>query len=435
MTELLRQVRCLDPITEVDQVVDVLIDAGTVVAIAPQITALPDPVEIRHCEGLILAPGLVDLYSYSGEPGFEARETLESLAESAIAGGFTRLTLLPDTQPVLDSPDGLTRLWSQVPHDLPVQVQAWGAMTHNCEGQQLVDLSELRTVGVTGFSEVCSLNNLLLIRRLLEYLGPLETPIALWPCDRGLAGQGVVREGIEAVRSGLPEYPTIAETTALAALLELLAVVKTPIHVMRVSTARSVQLLATAKAQGLPVTASTTWMHLLWNSEAVHTYDPNLRLDPPLGNPDDQQALMEGLETGVVDAIAIDHRSYTYEEKNQSFSESLPGVIGLQLALPLLWQTFVAPQRWTGLDLWRYLSSQPAQCLNQDRPTIAVGQPAEMTLFDPQACWTPDSSSLQSLGCNTPYCGQNVIGKVVQTWRGGLNSSVFGVETASIEAK
>ena len=417
VSELLRQVRLLDPSAQVDRVVDILLDAGTVVAISSQLTDLTDAVQIRDCKGLILGPGLVDLYSYSGEPGFEARETLQSLAESAIAGGFTRLTLLPEMIPALDGPDGLSRLRSQAPPHLPLQIQAWGAITRNQAGHQLVDLTELITAGVIGFSDGRPINNLVQLRRLLEYLHPQAIPIALWPCDQSLAGQGVVREGIEALRSGLPECPTLAETTALAALLELVAVVKTPIHVIRVSTARSVQLLKAAKAQGLPVTASTTWMHLLWNSEAVHTYDSNLHLNPPLGNPADQQALIEGLETGVLDAIAIDHRSYTYEEKRQSFSESLPGAIGLQLALPLLWQTFVASRRWTGLDLWRYLSAQPAHCLNQKPPTITVGQPAEMTLFDPQAIWTANAAALRSLGSNTPYLGQSICGQVLQTWQ------------------
>ena len=416
--ELLQQVQLLDPQTQVDQVVDVLMREGTVVAIAPQLTDIPAQTQRRPGQGLVLGPGLVDLYSYSGEPGFEARETLQSLAQSAISGGFTRLSILPDTHPVLDSPDGILRLQAQAPRDLPIQIQTWGAITQNLAAQQLVDLSELIAVGVVGFSEGHPLTDWVLVRRLLEYLGPLNIPIALWPCHRALAGRGVVREGPEALQSGLPECPTMAETTALATLLEMVAVVKTPIHVMRVSTARSVALLAAAKDQGLPVTASTTWMHLLWNSQSIHSYDPNLRLDPPLGNPADQQALITGLETGVLDAIAIDHRAYTYEEKTRAFSESLPGVIGLQLALPLLWQTFVVTQRWSPLQLWTKLSHQPAQCLHQAVPTIAVGHPAEMTLFDPQATWTADATTLQSLGSNTPYLGQTVTGRVVQTWRG-----------------
>ena len=413
---LLQQVRLLDPVSCADQIADVLVTDGKITAIAPQITDYPEQTEVRDCQGFILGPGLVDPYSHSGEPGFEARETLASLAAAAIAGGFTRLAILPDTQPVLDRPDGLARLYDRCPQNLPLQMSAWGAITQNLEGKQLTELSELAEMGIVGFSDGYPLQNLVLVRRVLEYLGPVAKPIALWPCHQALAGNGVVRQGSAALQSGLPEYPTMAETVAVAALLEILAVVPTSVHLMRVSTARSVQLLEAAKAQGLPVTASTTWMHLLWNSESIHSYNPNLRLDPPLGNPADQAALITGLEAGVLDAIAIDHQAYTYEEKTRAFRSAPPGTIGLELALPLLWQQFVVTQRWPALDLWRWLSTGPSQCLSQTPAAMVVGQAAEMTLFDPQQTWLVDDSTLKSLGRNTPWLGEPVTGRVVETW-------------------
>jgi dihydroorotase len=414
--ELLHQVHLVDPSCQCDRISDVLLSDGQIEAIADVITDIPADTERRDCSGLVLGPGLVDLYSHSGTPGFEARDTLQSLGCAAAAGGFTRLTLLPNTQPPLDTPDALARLQAQVPQDIPVQFQAWGAITQNLDGQHLVELSELQAAGVAGFSDGLPLTHPVLVRRLLEYLAPLQIPIALWPLQPALANQGVIREGVQALRLGLPENPTASETTALAGLLEIVAMVPTPIHIMRVSTARSVALIAAAKAAGLPITASTTWMHLLWNSKDLASYDTSLRLDPPVGNRTDQEALIQGLQDGILDAIATDHRSYTFEEKTVAFAQAPAGAIGLELVLPILWQRFVTTKQWSALDLWRTLSQQPAQCLGQSPPTLEIDQPAEMVLFDPQKIWTADAQTLQTLGQNTPYLHQPIQGKVLATW-------------------
>jgi dihydroorotase len=185
---------------------------------------------------------------------------------------------------------------------------------------------------------------------------------------------------------------------------------------MRVSTARSVELIRSAKAQGVPITCSTTWMHLLLNVVDIRSYDPNLRLDPPLGNPADQAALIQGIEDGTIDAIAIDHSPYTYEEKTVAFAEAPAGAIGLELALPLLWQTFAASNRWSALTLWRSLSTNPLRCLSQNGKAIAAGHPAELTLFDPQKSWQVNTQTLRSRSINTPWAGKDLLGHVVKTW-------------------
>jgi dihydroorotase len=421
--ELLRQVRLLDPLTHTDQVADVLIEGGIVQAIAPHLHEVSEQTEITDCTGYILGPGLVDLYSTVGEPGFESRETLYSIAAAAVAGGFTQVSLLPSTRPAIDSAEQAEWMLAHSPHHLPVKLQPWAALTQNLEGQKLVELSELTNTNICGFSDGQPLKPGTLVRYALEYLKPLQIQplrkcVMLWPCDRALAANGVIREGIQALQTGLPENPIMAETTALAALLEIVETLQTPVHIMRVSTARSVALLRAAKDRGLPITASTTWMHLLWNSEDLRSYNVNLRLDPPIGNPSDQAALILGLETGVIDAIAIDHQPYTYEEKTVPFAEAPPGAIGLELALPLLWQTFVATQRWSALDLWTKLSTNPLKILNQSPTAIAENQRVEMTLFDPTQPWEVDARSLNSLSSNTPWLGSTLVGRTVKTWQG-----------------
>lgn len=415
--ELLRQVRVLDPISQTDRIADVLIREGTIQTIEERITDVSDQTLVRDDSGLILGPGLVDLYSHSGEPGFEARETLQSLAQAAIAGGFTRLAALPDTTPPLDHPSGLEFLRSRIAQSpVPLQLYFWGALTIGTKGQQMTELAEMAAAGFVGFSDSSPLQDWALLRRLLEYLQPLGKPIALWPCNLELASNGVMREGSASIRFGLSGNPAIAETAALAALLEVVAMTGTPIHIMRVSTTRSVELIQSAKAQGLPITASVSWMHLLFNDESVGSFDPNLRLEPPLGNQADQKALIRGVQDGVIDAIAIDHTPHTYEEKTVAFAEAPPGVIGLELALPLLWQTFVATHEWTALDLWSALSTRPARCLGQKPAAMLPSHSAEMTLFDPQQEWVVETKTLKSLSSNTPWLGKSLKGQVLQTW-------------------
>ncbi|MCY7320715.1 MAG: dihydroorotase [Phormidesmis sp. CAN_BIN36] len=408
--ELLQQVRLLDAVENVDRVVDVLIEDGMIRAIESQINEIPPDAQIYVSQGLVLGSGLVDLYSHSGEPGFEERETLESLDQAAIAGGFTRLNILPDTNPAIDNP--ATVNW----FNQNSKFSCWGALTLQVKGQQMTELSELAQSGVIGFADGQPIANLALVRRLLEYLQPLQKPIALWTCDRSLVGNGVMREGVESVRFGLPGDPAMSETTALSALLECVEEIGTPVHLMRISTARSVELIRAAKARGLPITSSAMWMHLLLNTKSIESYDPNLRLEPPLGNQIDQVALRQAVRDGVIDAIAIDHTPYTYEEKTVAFSESPPGAIGLELALPLLWQTLVDTQQWSALELWRSLSNRPAACLGQKMDAIAPGQLAELTLFDPKSEWTVNSQSLKSRSRNTPWLGKSLTGRVIRTW-------------------
>lgn len=292
----------------------------------------------------------------------------------------------------------------------------WGAITLDVAGKQMTELADLASAGVVGFTDGKPLENLALVRGVLEYLQPLGKPVAFWPSDRQLTANGVMREGSDALRFGLPPIPASAETTAIAAMLELVATIGTPVHIMRVSTSRSVELIASAKAAGLPITASTTWMHLLLDTKAVKSYHTSLHLDPPLGNSRDVAALRAGVRAGVIDAIAIDHTPYSYEEKVQAFAEAPAGAIGLELALPLLWQYLVETGEFTALELWRALSSSPAECLGQKVSAIAPDQPAELTLFDPQQTWKVERKSLYTLSQNTPWFGQQLKGHVVQIW-------------------
>ncbi len=420
-----------------DGIGDVLIDEGRIVAIAPYLTDLPPNTEVIDGRGQFLGPGLIDLYSQSGEGGHEARETYDSLRQAAAAGGFTRVGLLPTAQPAVDSVGAIAAIQKanqranlRTESDTSrAQLMPWATVTLGGEGAQLTELAELAEAGALGFTDGAPIVNTALLRRLLEYAQPLQKPIALWPCDPHLAGHGVAREGTDSLRLGLAGVSAIAETTALATLIECIAEIPALVHVMRVSTARSVELLRQAKAQELPISASVPWHHLIFDTRDLDGYDPHLRHDPPLGTPADRQALIAGVTDGVIDAIAIDHSPYTYEEKTVAFDAAPPGAIGLELALPGLWQTFVADStglvngsvdgaksQWSPTQLWQALSHGPAQCLGLNPPLLKVGEPAELTLFDPRMEWQVMPQNLRSLAINTPWANQPIKGKVTAVW-------------------
>lgn len=428
MTTLIKQAYLLgadEGITSAEGTADVLIEAGRVVAIAP---TLPNSFTNRdlaeldlviEAQGQYLGPGLIDLYSQSGEPGYETRETYASIQQAAAAGGFTRVGLLPNTQPAVDSVSAIASVLrtNKSNGNAPkAKLMPWAAVTIGAAGEQLTELADLAAAGCLGFTDGLPLVDTALLRRLLEYAQPLQKPIAIWPCDLNLSASGVAREGVEALRLGLAGVSAIAETTALSALLECVLEIATPVHIMRVSTARSVALIRRAKAEGLPISASVTWHHLIFDTADLKTYDPNLRHDPPLGTAADRRALITGVAEGVIDVIAIDHSPYTYEEKTVAFDAAPPGAIGLALALPVLWQTFVASGQWSAMQLWQALSQRPAECLGLAPNRLAVGNVAELTLFDPGVEWQATVEEMRSQASNTPWLNQTIQGRVIKTW-------------------
>jgi dihydroorotase len=420
--ELLQQVRIIDPSQQLDRWADLLIIDGKIKLIQEQITDYPAEAVVIKPSGLVLGTGLVDLYSHSGEPGNETRETLLQLAQAGAMGGFTQIGILPDTTPVIDNVEVITGIklkgdrfnhLSNQQLTLP-RLNFWGA-AYNQTQQKMNALAELQPE-IIGFTSKHNLSNLHVLKQILEYLQPEQKPIAIVLQQNELTGNGVVREGEVAIRYGMPGNPGFSEAAMIAAVLEIVSEIPTPIHIMRVSTQRGVELIAEAKARGVKVTASTTWMHLLWDSNAVGSYNPNLRLEPPLGNESDRLALIEAVRQGIIEAIAIDHQAYTYEEKTVAFALAPPGVVGLELALPLLWQRFVESKEWSAIELWQALSNRPRQCLQQPPKAIAIGEGADLVLFDPQQKWIVNQDQLKSPGANTPWYHQEITGKVIKTW-------------------
>lgn len=358
-------------------------------------SALPPDITPKEPHSLVIFPALVDLCSRSGEPGFEARETLTSLQNCARGGGFGRVALLP-CQPI----DRLAMADFFAAY-VPRPFLLWGALT---SGGQLCEFADLRD-RVVGFAHREPLPDLLLLRRALEYLQPYQKTVLLLAQDSKL-GAGVMMEGYYSLKLGLAGIPTVAETSALAAIINLVGLTRCPVHVMGISCAQSLPLLEQAKNEGLPLTASVNWTHLLWNTSHLSTFNPHLRLHPPLPNPQDQTQMIQGIKTGIIDAIAIDHCPYTYEEKMIPFEVTPPGTIGLQFAFPLLWANLVATNKLTPLELWQALRIKPAQILGIDPP-------AELFALLPEVTWQLNPQTSLSLSQNTVLWQQEIKGEII----------------------
>jgi dihydroorotase len=386
------QVRWLDPSQGIDQ--ECLVNLETPLQVIQEL-----PIGSTQ---KVLMPGLVDLYSHSGEPGHEERETLESLIKGARAGGFVEIAILPDTEPVIDDPALVSWLKQRVPN-----LHVLASLTIGNQGKELVDTGELLRAGAIGFAAADALKDLTLTRRFLEYLGPNVAPVLLWPQYQSLA-KGVAREGVWSTELGLIGVPVQAETMAVSTILDLVELTGTPVHLMRLSCQESVERVRVAKAKGLPVTCSVTVAHLLHTVEELVSFEPNLRVNPPFGTQADQDALVAGLADGTIDAISTDHSPWTYEEKVVPFAVAPPGMVMLELALPLLWAHLVIPKKLKALDLVRALATGPRKVL---------GLPASdsWVLFNPETSWTVNSQTIHSLSQATPWWGKTLQGCVEQT--------------------
>ncbi len=388
--------RVLDPSQNSDQVRDISWQEG--VLGEPQ-SSLP----LTAGAGWVSGPGLVDLYAHSGEPGYEQRETLASLVKAGYAGGFTQLTLLPDTCPALDQVSSLRLVQSMAPATLNVL----GAMTKGCRGEHLVEFGEMAD-WVAGFTDNQPITNWQQLRHVLDYVRPFNKPIFVYPRDQRFQ-QGVAQESSLALALGLTTSPALAETSALETLLELVRLTGTQVHVMRLATAGGVALMRRAKDEGLPVTCSVTVAQLIHSEEELVTLDPLLRFEPPLGNKIDHQALLAGLRDGTIDAIATDHTPWTYAEKMVPFTQAPAGAIMLELALPLLWSQLVTPGHLEALTLWRALTMGPTEILR------LPSNPSWIT-FDPEQAWQVSAETLHSLSTATPWLGKWLKGKVCGVW-------------------
>jgi dihydroorotase len=403
--------RLIDPKHGVDAVASLYLDAGKVAGVG---TAPPGwaPARTIAAAGLVVAPGLIDLSARLREPGFEYKATLESEMAAAVAGGVTRLACPPDTDPPLDEP-GLVEMLKHRARSLhQAHVHPVGALTMGLAGEALTEMGELAAAGCVAFSHADRpLVDTQVLYRAMQYAATFGYRVWLRPQDAHIGKGGVAHDGEVATRLGLPAIPAMAETIALATILELARETGVRVHLARLSTAAGVAMVRVARAEGLPLTCDVAVHHLHLCDVDIGWFDPLCRLVPPLRGARDRAALRAGLRDGTIDLVCSDHAPVDDDGKQVPFGEAEPGATGLELLLPLMLK-WAAEDRVALPSALARITEHPAAVLGVDAGHLAVGAAADVCVFDPAAYWKVEPRTLRSQGKNTPYLGLEVPGRV-----------------------
>jgi dihydroorotase len=409
----IRNARVVDPASGRDGRADVFVADGRIAGEAGRAERVID------ATGLVLAPGLVDLAARLREPGEEYRATLESELEAAAAGGVTCLACPPDTEPPLDEPGLVDMLRRRATSLARSRVHPVGALTVKLAGEALTEMGQLAAAGCVAFSQAnAPLRDTQVLWRALQYAATFGYPVWLRAEDAWLAKGGVAHDGEVATRLGLAGIPAIAETIALATLVELVRATGARVHVCRLSSADGVALMRHAKEERLPLSCDVAVHHLHLSDMDLGYFDAHCRLDPPLRSQRDREALARGLAEGVIDCAVSDHTPVDEDRKHLPFAEAEPGASALELLLPLTLKWGEAQKLSLAATLAR-ITSEPARILDLEAGRIAPGAPADLVLFDPQAPLRVTAERLKSQGKNTPFLGCELPGRVRYTVLGG----------------
>ncbi len=410
---LVRGARVYGPTTGLSAGSDVRISGGVITELGQGLAA--DGCEVVEAAGMVLCAGFVDLRACAREPGDEHEEDLCSLSDTAAAGGFTAVVVSPDTQPGNDD-HAVTELIIRRAREYGrCELLPQGALSHRLKGDTLAPMGEMAEAGAVCFGDgdrpIAASQ---LMRRALEYARGFERPIFSHPLDVGLAGDGVMHEGAWSTRLGLRGIPAAAETVAVGRDLAVAQLAHGRLHFARLTARRSVELVRSAKAAGIAVTASVTPWHLTHTAADLRDYDVNLKFVAPLRAEDDRQALLEGLRDGTIDAICSDHTPENIADKELEFDYAAPGAIGLQTTLAQVLSCVRAGELTLELAL-RALVDAPRRVLNMASADLAVGRSANLVLFDPQARWVLNEATNRSKSRNSVLFGQELIGRPVLT--------------------
>ena len=379
--------------------------------------------------GCIVSPGFVDLHVHLREPGKEEAETIETGSRAAALGGFTAVVAMPNTDPAQDSVAVVEFVRSQGRRAGLCEVLPSGCITIGRAGERLAPFGELSAAGVRIFTDDGNgVQDAHLMRRALEYAGPLGITLAQHCETTSLTKGAVMHEGACCSRLGLPGWPSLAEELMVFRDIELVRLTGVGMHFLHLSTARSVQLVRQAKAEGLPITAEAAPHHFTLTDEALNGYDPLFKVNPPLRTAADIAAIKAGLADGTIDAIATDHAPHASHTKEAPLDQAPPGMLGLETALGLSIAELDMPLA----DIVAALSWKPAAIAGvadrHGRP-FAVGEPANITVFDPAQEWSVVPASLASRSRNTPYVGRSLRGKVRHTLLDGNAVVIDGSAT------
>ncbi|HMB15011.1 MAG TPA: dihydroorotase [Pelovirga sp.] len=417
MKILVKNGHLIDPKNNIDGRYDVLIEDGKVAAVGADLTA--NDAEMIEADGLLVAPGLIDIHVHLRDPGLEYKEDIISGTRAAAAGGVTSIACMPNTRPVIDTVPVVEYIINKARRHGSANVYPVATISQAMKGDVLSEMGELKAAGCVAFSDdgvpVVSGE---LMRRAFEYADTFGAPIISHAEDLTLVGEGCMNEGEVATELGLKGIPWVAEDAATAREIMLAEFTNSRLHIAHVSTKGSIELVRQAKARGVKVTCEATPHHFTLTDEAVRGYNTNAKMNPPLRTQADVDAVRAGLADGTIDAIATDHAPHHYDEKNVEFPVALNGIVGLETILPLT-MDLVRTGAITRRQAIALLTCQPATIIGIDRGSLEVGAVADLTIIDPDLEWTLDVRHLKSKSKNTPFDGWTMRGAAIRTLLAG----------------
>ncbi|WP_317215750.1 dihydroorotase [Gluconobacter sp. GP1] len=408
-----KNVRLVDPASGRDGIGRLTVEDGRIAAIDSPET--PEGARVIDGQGAVLCPGLVDMRVALGEPGFEYRESVKSGARAAVAGGITTMAVLPNTSPAIDNPALVHLLKVRGEETGMVSIHPYGALTRGCEGGDMAELGLLQDAGAVAFTDgTRAITDAKQMRNLLSYSRFLDALVVQHPEEPSLAKGACATASALAVRLGLPQVPAAAEAIMIARDLRLAEMTGARLHFAHVSTAEGLDLIRTAKTRGVKVTCDTAPPYFAMTEEDIGDFRTYAKFSPPLRAESDRAAVCAALADGTIDAVASDHAPADADDKRLPFAQARAGGTGL---VTLLGVTLGA-----GLplmDALRLVTCAPAALLGISAGTLAIGQDADLCLFDPDAVWEVTAGELPGRAQNTPFDGQKLTGRVLRTFRRG----------------
>ncbi len=430
-TTILKGGRVVDPVAGRDGVADVMIRDGRVARVGPDLEVEPGAAVIDVPRGCVVCPGFVDMHVHLREPGAEHRETVATGVAAAVAGGFTAVACMPDTEPANDEAAVTGFILARAAQAGLARVYPVGAVTKERAGRQLAGIGELRDAGCVAVSDAGRpVADAILMRRALEYAAMCGMPVIDHCEDAALTADGVAHEGRAAALLGLRGMPAAAEEINAGRDVVLSGLTGAPVHLAHLSTRGALRAVRSGKARGVPVTCEVTPHHLTLTDERLAEYDTNCKVNPPLRGAADREALLAGLADGTIDCVATDHAPHHFDEKLAEFDRAPFGVVGLETAVSVCLDRLVHAGRVSLSRLVGLLSANPARILGVEGGALTEGVPADITVLAPDLPITVDARAFRSLAANTPFDGWSLRGGVAATLVGGrtvyVNDAVAG---------
>lgn len=425
----------IDPASGLDAERDVLVEDGKIRSLVEPGRAASAHAQEIDASGCWVVPGLIDMHTHLREPGYEYKETIETGARAAVAGGYTAVACMANTQPINDNGSVTEAIRERAETVGLARVYPIGAVSKGLAGLELAEIGEMHRAGIVAVSDDgMPIMDGGLMRRALEYAQMFDLPVIVHEEDRAIAGEGVMNEGATSLRLGLRGIPAAAEEAMIARDIRLLERTGGRLHIAHISTAAGVALVREAKSRGLAVTAELTPHHFTLDDSAVLGYNTNAKMNPPLRSAGDVEAVCAALLDGTIDVIATDHAPHHRDEKDVEFDYALNGIVGLETALPLSLE--IAEKIGLGrLQLIAALSLNAARILHLPLGELAEGKTADVAVIDPRARWTVDAAGFESKSRNTPFDGREVTGRARYTIVGGKVVWRLDAATGNSETK